>query len=125
MDIDVVAAPPAGVEADVLAFPVPEPVVLPPSGRELDRLVEGRLGHLIEDGELKGSPGSLTLLHSDGQVPAHRVAAAGVGAEGDVDADSLRTAAATVATRATEIGARTIAWVLEENGFPLAPAEQA
>src|ERR671919_2630489 len=125
MDIDVVAAPPAGVEADVLAFPVPDPVVLPPSGREFDRLVEGRLAHLIEDGELKGSPGALTLLHSDGGVTAHRLAAPGVGGKADAGADSLRTAAATVATRASEIGARTVAWVLEDNGLPLGAAEQA
>jgi leucyl aminopeptidase len=125
MDIDVVAAPPAGVEADVLAFPVPDPVVLPPSGREFDRLVEGRLAHLIEDGELKGSPGSLTLLHSDGGVTAHRLAAAGVGGKAEAGADSLRTAAATVATRASEIGAHTVAWVLEDNELPLGAAEQA
>jgi leucyl aminopeptidase len=124
MEIDVVAAPPAGVEADVLAFPVPDPVVLPSSGRELDRLVEGRLAHLIEDGELKGSRGSITLLHSDGRVPAHRLAAVGIGKEAESDADSLRTAAATVARRAGEIGARTVAWILEENGVPLAAAEQ-
>ena len=41
MDIDVVASPPTGVEADVLAFPVPDPVALPPSGLEIDRLVDG------------------------------------------------------------------------------------
>jgi leucyl aminopeptidase len=125
MDIDVVASPPSGVEADVLAFPVPDPVVLPPSGQEIDRLVEGRLAHLIEDGELKGARGRLTLLHSDGRVQAHRVAAAGVGERDETDADSLRTAAAAVARRASEIGARTVAWVLEENGFPVSPAEQA
>jgi leucyl aminopeptidase len=125
MEIDVVAAPPAGVEADVLAFPVPDPVVLPPSGREFDRLVEGRLAHLIEDGELKGSSGSITLLHSDGRLSAHRLAAAGVGEKADAGADSLRTAAAAVATRASEIGARTIAWVLEDNGLPLDAAGQA
>lgn len=99
MDIDVVASPPTGVEADVLAFPVPDPVALPPSGLEIDRLVEGRLAHLIEDGELKGSRGHLTLLHSDGRLKAHRVAAAGVGERDETDADSLRTAAAAVARR--------------------------
>jgi leucyl aminopeptidase len=125
MDIDVVASPPTGVEADVLAFPVPDPVVLPPSGLEIDRLVEGRLAHLIEDGELKGSRGHLTLLHSDGRLKAHRVAAAGVGEQDETDADSLRTAAAAVARRASEIGARTVAWVLEENGLPVSASEQA
>src|SRR5918996_1746913 len=125
MDIDIVASPPTGVEADVLAFPVPDPVVLPPSGQEIDRLVEGRLAPLIEDGELKGSRGRLTLLHSDGRLQAHRVAAAGVGARDETDADSLRTAAAAVARRASEIGARTVAWVLEESGLPVGASDQA
>jgi leucyl aminopeptidase len=125
MDIDVVASPPTGVEADVLAFPVPDPVVLPPSGREIDRLVEGRLTHLVEDGELKGARGRLTLIHSEGRLQAHRVAAAGIGEQEETDADSLRTAAAAVARRASEIGARTIAWVIEDNGIPVEAPEQA
>src|SRR5919106_6475496 len=114
MDIDVVAAPPAGVEADVLAFPVPDPVVLPPSGREFDRLVEGRLAHLIEDGELKGSPGALTLLHSDGGVTAHRLAAAGVGGRADAGAGSPPPAAANVAARGSGNWGRPGALGLEE-----------
>ncbi|HEX3255431.1 MAG TPA: M17 family peptidase N-terminal domain-containing protein, partial [Gaiellaceae bacterium] len=92
MEIDVVEGSPAEVAADVLAFAVPEPVELPAAGRELDRLVDGGIGHLIEDGELKGERGKVTLLHTRDELKAHRLAVAGVGADGDPD--SLRTAAA-------------------------------
>jgi leucyl aminopeptidase len=116
MEIDVVDAAPAEVAADVLAFAVPEPVELPPAGQELDRLVDGGIQHLIEDGELKGERGRVTLLHAKDTLRAHRLAAAGVGAEGDTD--SLRTAAAAIARRAGEVGGKTVAWILSENGLP-------
>ena len=121
MEIDVVEASPAEVAADVLAFAVPEPIELQSAGQELDRLVDGGIQHLIEDGELKGERGRVTLLHTRNELKAHRVAVGGIGADGD--SDSLRTAAAAVARRAGEIGGKTVAWILSENG--LSPAEQA
>lgn len=121
MEIDVVDTSPAEVAADVLAFAVPDPVELPAAGQELDRLVDGGIRHLVQDGELKGERGKVTLLHTRGELKAHRIGAAGVG--GDGDADSLRTAAAAIAVRASEVGAKTVAWILGENG--LAAAEQA
>src|SRR5919197_5185936 len=124
MEIDVVATPPAEVEADVLAFAVPDPAELPPSGQELDRRLDGELRHLIDDGELKGERGKTTIAHTDGRLPAHRVAAAGVGAAGELDSDSLRTAAAAIAVRAGDVGARSVAWIVGDEGLALSPAEQ-
>jgi leucyl aminopeptidase len=123
MEIDVVETPPAEVDADVLAFAVSDPVELPPAGQELDRLVDGDLRHLIDDGELKGERGKATFLHTGGRISAHRVGAAGLGAREEQDADSLRTAAASIAVRTTDVGGRSVAWVLGEDG--LAPGEQA
>lgn len=120
----VVAGAPEAVEADVLAFSVLDPVALPEAGRALDNLVEGRLSHLVEDGELKGEEGCVTLVHSDGRVAAHRIAAVGVGNETSFDADRLRTAAAAVARRTGDVGGRAVAWVVD-GGSSLAPAEQA
>jgi leucyl aminopeptidase len=116
MEIDVVETSPAEVVADVLAFAVPEPVELPAAGQELDRLVDGGIQHLIEDGELKGDRGRVTLLHTRNTLKAHRLAAAGVG--GDGDSDSLRTAAAAIARKTGEVGGKTAAWILGENGLP-------
>ncbi len=125
MKIEVVDTPPAEVDADVLVFPVSDPVSLPPAGEELDNLVSGDIRHLIEDGELKGGRGKVTVLHTAGRVSAHRIAAAGIGAADGFDADSLRTAAAAAALRAGDVGARSVAWVLAENGLALTPEEQA
>jgi leucyl aminopeptidase len=125
MEIDVVDTSPAEVDADVLVFPVADPVELAPAGEEIDRLVAGELRHLIEDGELKGRRGKITVLHTDGRLPAHRVAAAGVGPIDRIDPDSLRTAAAAAALRAGDVGARSVAWIVGENGLGLDAAQQA
>jgi leucyl aminopeptidase len=123
MEIDVVQGAPEGIEADVLVFSVPDPVALTAAARALDSLVEGRLGQLVEDGELKGEEGCVTLLHSDGRIAARRIVAAGVGNGASVDADRLRTAAAAAATRTGDVGGRSIAWILESGGS-LSAADQ-
>jgi leucyl aminopeptidase len=123
MEIDVVEAPPGGVEADVLVFPVPDPVTLTDAAQGIDRLLEGRLARLTEDGELRGERGRVALVHADGRVAARRVGGAGVG-KGPLDADSLRTAAAAAARRTKEVGGTSIAWLVEGQG-DLPPAEQA
>jgi leucyl aminopeptidase len=125
MEVDVVATPPAAVEADVLAFSVPDPVHLPPAAKELDVAVEGQLAQLVEDGEMRGDRGRVTFLHSNGRVSARRLGAAGIGASRQADADALRTAAAELARRASEIGGDTVAWVLDEGASVLPPSELA
>jgi leucyl aminopeptidase len=125
MEIDAVDTAPAKVDADVLAFAVPDPVDLPLKAQEIDGLLEGELRHLIEDGELKGKLGKTTLAHTEGRLAAHRVAAAGVGSPEDLDADALRTAAAAVAVHAGEVGGRSIAWILDGESTTLSTAEQA
>ena len=123
MEIELVEAPPEGVEADVLAFAVPDPVALSDPVQELDRAVDGRLRHLIEDGELTGERGRVTLLHTESQVAARRVAAAGVGSGGPT-VDDLRTAAGALATRAVDVHGTSVAWVVTADaGLP--PEEQA
>jgi leucyl aminopeptidase len=124
MEIEAVDTPPAEVEADVLAFAVPDPVDLGASGREVDELVSGELGHLVEDGELKGQLGRTTFLHTSGRLAAHRVAAAGIGSADGFDADALRTAAAAVALRTSDSGGRSVAWVVGD-GLSLDSGEQA
>ena len=125
MEIDVVEGAPEGVQADLLVFPVPDPVALPRAAEELDRHVEGTLRHLIEDGELKGECGCVTVFHTNGKIAAHRLAAAGVGEPEELDSDSYRTAAARAATRTSEMGGRTVAWILEDNGDGVSSADQA
>ena len=125
MHIEIAEAPPERVDADLLVFPVRGAGELPEIARELDRIVGGRLTRLVEDGEVTGSSGSIALLHTHGELGANRVASVGVGDGAEIDADTLRTAAAKVAARAADFRARTVAWIIEENAFPVGAAEQA
>jgi leucyl aminopeptidase len=116
---------PGQIEPDVLALAVPEGDDGPLSdGRQvLDEKLRGRLQRLAEDGELRGELGRTVLLHTDGDLRAHRVAAAGVGRVDEVDADALRTAAASVVRAVRDVGG-TVAWLLDES-LPLALDDQA
>jgi leucyl aminopeptidase len=124
MKIDVVEAPPGGVEADVLTFSVRDPVELSAAAQGLDRLLEGRLTGLVEAGELRGEEGWVTVLHTDGKLAAPRVAAVGLGSR-TVDADRVRTAAAKAAARTLDLGGKAIGWVVEDGDLPAAAQGQA
>jgi leucyl aminopeptidase len=116
---------PGQIEPDVLALPVPEGGGGAPANgaRILDERLQGRLQRLTQEGELRGELGKTLVLHTDGELKAHRVAAAGVGRIEDLDADALRTAAASVARATEEVGG-TVAWLLDET-LPLPLDEQA
>jgi leucyl aminopeptidase len=123
MDVAVETSP-GSVSADILGFAVADPTALPAPLQELDGDARGRLARLVDDGELTGTRGSLTLVHAlDGQ-PAQRLAAVGVGPDSELDADALRSAAAALAVRAGAIGGTTLGWLLADGG-PLDAAEQA
>jgi leucyl aminopeptidase len=116
---------PGQIEPDVLAFPVLESFEPARSNgaRVLDERLEGRLERLVQEGELRGELGHTLVLHTDGELKAHRVAVAGIGRIEELDPDALRTAAAAVARATSNVGG-TIAWLLDET-LPLPLDEQA
>jgi leucyl aminopeptidase len=116
---------PGQIEPDALAVPLPEDQTVPLSNgaRALDERLRGRLQRLADDGELQGELGKTVLLHTDGELKAHRVVVAGVGKLDELDADALRTAAAAVARRVADVGG-TVAWLLDSS-LPLPMQEQA
>ena len=63
-----------------------------PSGATgaVDKALGGAIAQLIEDGEIKGKRGELTLLHTMGKIGPARVVVAGLGKQGDFDADIAR-----------------------------------
>jgi leucyl aminopeptidase len=63
------------------------------------------------------------VLHTNGSGTARRVVVAGVGKRSDVDADTVRTAAAAVARRLRDVGG-TLGWTLDSS-LPLSLDEQA
>jgi leucyl aminopeptidase len=121
MRVEVKAVAPEQVEADVVAVPLAGDDELAGAAAELDSKLDGLLGKLAADGELKGEAGRVAIVHVDGKLGARRVAVAGLGDQ--VDADALRTAAAAVA-RETGAYAETVAWAVD-GGLELPAEEQA
>jgi leucyl aminopeptidase len=97
-------------------LPIPEDgdAALSNGSRILDERLSGRLRRLAEEGELRGELGKTLVLHTEGELKAHRVATAGIGKLEELDADALRTAAAAVARATEEVGG-TLAWILDET----------
>jgi leucyl aminopeptidase len=107
VDVEVTAARPAELEADVLAVAAGGALV-----QELDPPFGGRLAHAAAEAD------PVAIVHVARELPARRVAAVRVEA---LDADGLRTAAAR-AVRAHR-GGGTLAWALDRS-LPLDPADQ-
>jgi leucyl aminopeptidase len=122
MQVEVQAVAPEQVEADVLAVPFAGGNGLQGAAAALDSSLDGLLGTLAGDGELRDERGHVGLVHVDGKLGARRVAAVGVGGRDQVDADALRTAAAALAHGAGEFAER-VGWVIDAS-LPLAPADQ-
>jgi leucyl aminopeptidase len=97
VDVELTAARPAEVEADVLAIAAGGALV-----RELDPLFGGRLARAAAEAD------PVAIVHVGSELPARRVAAVAVEAP---DAEGLRTAAAR-AVRARRAGG-TVAWALD------------
>lgn len=112
MLVETAEAPPEGVQADVLVLPLSDAAGLSKAARTLDDRLEGRLAKLLADGEWSGKRGRVSVTHSDGALGAPRILATGLG--DDTDADAVTSAAARAARKAVELGAKTVAWLLED-----------
>jgi len=119
MQVEVQAVSPEEVEADIVAVPLAGGDGLSGAAAALDSALDGLLGRLAGDGELRGEAGRTAIVHVDGKLGTGRVAVAGLGDR--LDADALRTAAAAVAHE-TSAFAETLAWVLDDS-LPV-PAEE-
>jgi len=125
MDAAALDTPASRVEADVLGVALAEPATLSPAARELDEALGGRLTRLLEEGDASGRRGTVTVLHTGGDLPARRIALAGLGPADEIDGDAVRTAAARVADAAGEARGRTVAWLADGETSGLSPAEEA
>ena len=56
----------------------------------VDRALDGVISGLIEDGEITGKRGEMTLLHTMGRITPSRVVVAGLGTQEDFDAEVVR-----------------------------------
>ncbi len=56
----------------------------------VDRALDGMITSLIEDGEITGKKGEMTLLHTMGKIAPARVVVAGLGSQEEFDAEVVR-----------------------------------
>ncbi len=83
----------------------------------VDRAMGGAISALIEDGEIKGKRGELTLIHTLGSIAPKRVLVAGLGKAESLTADGVRSVAAESARHLSSIGVKSAATVLHGSGI--------
>jgi leucyl aminopeptidase len=119
MRVVTVETPPAGVEADAIAFALAEgEAKLPAAAATLGDEVAAALTRLVDEREIRGRREEVTILHAGPEIAATRVIAAGLGKADELDPDALRTAAASVARRLDGVGQKRLAWVLDAGLLP-------
>jgi leucyl aminopeptidase len=101
-----VSADPVAAAADLLVVAVGTPPVPAGPAADADGPLDGLLAACIADGEVTGTAGAVTVLHSGGRLPAPRVAVVGVG---DGTPEDWREAGRAAGARARELKARSVA----------------
>src|SRR2546429_6727672 len=111
MTSGVASAPPAQVDAPLLAVALGQGSVLPASLADLDRAAGGVVARVITSGDFKGKRDETTLLYPTGAKP-ERVLLVRLGKPGEVTPTAIRRAAAVAAKRAPALGAKQLAFAV-------------
>ncbi len=124
MRVEVTAPEAAPRQADVVALAVrSDDDALPAAAASFGEAVADRVRQVATEEDVASEAGRTAVLYPDGEVDARRLVAVGLGPADELDADSLRTAAARVADAAERVGG-TLVWLLDD-ALPLSPTEQA
>ena len=89
-----------------------------PSGATgaVDRALDGVISQLIQEGEIKGKKGELTLVHTFGKIGPSRVVVAGLGKEGDLSQERVREVMAGACRYLRRLGLERVATVAHGAG---------
>jgi leucyl aminopeptidase len=82
----------------------------------VDRALGGAISQLIQEGEIKGKEGEVTVIHTLGRLPAPRVLVAGLGKQEEFNLQKVRDVTANVLRQARRLGAETVATVVHGAG---------
>ena len=81
-----------------------------------DRVLGGAITKLIEEGEIKGKRGEMTLIHTLDRMAPSRVLVAGLGKEEEFDLDKARAVTAEGCRRLRRAGVQTVATIVHGAG---------
>ena len=65
----------------------------------VDAALDGQISELISEGEITGKPGEVTIVHTQGRIPARRVVVVGLGKKTECNLETLRRATGNVTQR--------------------------
>ncbi len=99
---------------DAVVVSVNEGASLEGAAARADRLLGGLLAELVKSGEIRGKADELTLVHTQGRLPAARVAVVGLGKSAGNDSFTVRRAMGMAARRLRNIGCRRVGTTLHE-----------
>ena len=129
MDINVIQGDVAKVDVPALVVNLFEGVKQPGGATgAIDSALEGAITRLIEDGEIKGKKGEITLIHTLGKIAPARVVVLGLGKSEGLDAEVVRETSASVCRYLRKLGikkAATIAHGAEIGGMDPGTSAQA
>ena len=83
----------------------------------VDRALDRAISKLIEEGEIKGKSGELTLIHTLGKITPRRVLVAGLGKQAQFDQDTVRTVSAQASRYLRKVGVERIATIAHGAGI--------
>jgi leucyl aminopeptidase len=92
---------------------------------DIDKALDGAISRLIAQGEIKGKPNEITIIHSLGKLPSARVAIVGLGKQKELSQDKVRGAVAGACRLLRQKGVGGIATVAQEVGVAGISAEGA
>lgn len=82
----------------------------------MDRALDGAITKLIEDGEIKGKSGEITIIHSLGRIPARIVAVVGLGKQAEFTPEKLRNITGEFCRHLRKLNCRRVATIVHGAG---------
>ncbi|MBL7124846.1 MAG: leucyl aminopeptidase [Dehalococcoidales bacterium] len=126
MEIKVIVGDIAEIEADAIMVNHFEGMEsLEGDIADIDRALDGAISRLIAQGEIKGKPNEITIIHSLGKLPSARVAIVGLGKQKELSQDKVRGAVAGACRLLRQKGVGGIATVAQGAGMAGISAEGA
>ncbi|MFH1429020.1 MAG: leucyl aminopeptidase [Candidatus Margulisiibacteriota bacterium] len=117
MKINVQKADVTKYKCDLLFVDIFQEVLIPsgPTGA-LDKAMDGLIADLIKSKEIKGDLGKVTVIHTQGKIPAKRIAVLGLGKPEKFDMNDLQEVGAVMAATARDVQAKEVATIIPGVG---------
>ena len=127
MEITIASGNISEVEADAIVLYMYEEIDhLEGDLAEIDSALEGIISRLLDQGEIKGKPGQITIVHTLGKLPGSRVVICGLGKEDKLNLDIIRNSTAEACRSLEQNNVETVAAVLfGSSSIPIDKSSQA